>query len=369
MNHPNLKFPVSTGGAKVRRIEVVSTDPTRPSAERVQLVQVERPVLQTGQARIGMLAMTINPADLLQLDGRYGTRPALPFVPGHEGVAVVLEVADDVRGLAVGDQVLPMAPGGYWTDERVVSARALVRLPAAGDPLQCAMLTANPATAWVLLRHMVELEPTAWVIQNAANSAVGQCVRQLAQPLGLGVVNVVRRADAIEGPDTDRQVWIVDSGKDPEALAQAVARATGGHPVRLGLDAVGGSASAAMARSLADGGLLVVYGLMSGEPCAVPAHDLVFRALEVRGFWLARWFADAANREKARSLYPDLLAMLQAGTLRIEIEAVYPLAQVHAALSHAARGGRSGKILLTGEWFDRIARPAGQNGQPDMKGH
>lgn len=341
-----------------RCVQVVSTDPALPISERVQICHLAREPLQSGQVRIGMLAMTINPADLLQVDGRYGVKPPLPYLPGHEGVAVVLEVAPDVRDLVVGDRVLPMAPGGCWVDERVVSRRFLVAIPVNADVLQCAMLTANPATAWILLRHMQKLESGDWVIQNAANSAVGQSVRQMAQSLGLRIVNIVRRIDAIGQPDTRDSVWVVDTDLSGPALREKVLEATGGGLSRLALDAVGGQSSSSLAHCLADSALLVVYGLLSGRPCELPAHDLVFRDIRVQGFWLANWFANAENRSLARTLYPELVAMVQAGKLKMDVEAVYPLEKVHEALAHAGRSGRSGKVLLKGAWMDRVAARA-----------
>lgn len=350
LSHPVLPLV----SALPRCAQVVSTDPDLPISERVQLLPVAREPLQSGQVRIGMLAMTINPADLLQVDGRYGVKPALPYLPGHEGVAVVLEVAPDVQDLSVGDHVLPMAPGGCWVDERVVSRRFLVSIPSNADVLQCAMLTANPATAWILLRHMRTLESGDWVIQNAANSAVGQSVRQLAQSLGLRIVNIVRRLDAVGQCDTRDSVWVVDTDLNGPDLRDKVLQVTGGEMSRLALDAVGGNSCAALAHCLADSSLLVVYGLLSGRPCEIPAHDLVFRDIRVQGFWLANWFANAENRRLTRSLYPDLVAMVQAGILKMQIEAVYPLEQVHEALAHAGRSGRSGKVLLKGAWMDRV---------------
>lgn len=350
--------PIDTDTIAPRRVQVVSLQSDLPMASRVRLTSTARTPLSPGQVRIGMLAMSINPADLLQLEGHYGTQPALPYVPGHEGVAVVLECAPDISDLVVGDHVLPMGPAGCWADERVMSRRQLVQIPASADVQQCAMLTANPATASVLLSHMRPLQPGDWVLQNAANSAVGQCVRQIAPQRGLRVINVVRRSDATTTASGDDMVWVVDAGDDAQSLRDKVAAATGGAPVHLALDAVGGSASQGLAQALSDGGLLVVYGLMSGQPCAVPAHDLVFRGLQVRGFWLASWFADADNRQKTQSLYPDLVAMVQAGTLRMAVEAAYSLEQVHDALTHAARPMRSGKVLLTGAWAGRdLARP------------
>lgn len=344
---PALPFPP-------RQVEVVDDDPALPLVQRLRLRPVERAPLAPAQVRVGLLAMTVNPADLLQIDGRYGVRPPRPFVPGHEGVGVVLETAPDVTDLAPGQRVLPLAAGGFWADERVLHRRALLPLDGDTDPLQQAMLAANPATAWVLLRHLVALQPGDWVLQNAANSAVGQCVRQLAPALGLRVLNIVRRADAVPAGCADDPAWVVDeAGGDAARVKAALERAraqAGSGRALLALDAVGGAASGALAEALDDGGTVTVYGLLSGQPSRVSAHALVFRGVTVRGFWLARWFVDPAHRAHARTLYPELAAQLRAGALRIEVASVHDLAEVATALREAARPGRPGKVLLRGAW-------------------
>jgi pyruvate/2-oxoglutarate dehydrogenase complex dihydrolipoamide dehydrogenase (E3) component len=58
------------------------------------------------------------------------------------------------------------------------------------------MMAINPPTAALLLNEFVALGPGDWVIQNAANSAVGLYLVQLAQYRGFRTVNVVRRQDA-----------------------------------------------------------------------------------------------------------------------------------------------------------------------------
>lgn len=346
-----------------RQVEVIDTDPARPLGERLRVRAIARAPLEAGQVRVGMLAMAVNPADLLQLDGRYGLRPPLPYVAGLEGVGVVIETAPDVGDLLPGARVLPLAAGGFWADERVLHRRALVPLDAATDALQQAMLCANPATAWVLLRHMAALQPGDWVLQNAANSAVGQCVRQLAPALGLRVLNVARRAGAVPPEAAGDPGWLVDPEGDAGTLKAGLARARGaaapgreaaapGRAV-LALDALGGRATGALAAALDDGGTVVVYGLMSGEPSALPAHDLVFRGVKAQGLWLARWFADPANRAHAKGLYPELAAQLAAGTLRMSVGAVHDLADAAAAVQAAAQPARAGKVLLRGAWWDR----------------
>ena len=335
---------------KPRIVEVISTSPDRPLAERIRIREMERTPLETTQVRIGMLAMNILPADLLQMNQQYGYQPALPYVPGHEGVAVVLEIGSEVLDLQPGERVLPIGVFGVWSDELVVQRRSLIPVPSQGHVIQQAMLAANPATAWVLLQHHVTIQPGQWVIQNAANSAVGQCTRQLASHLGVQLINVVRRPEAVALDESGH--WLVDDGQDPELLQKSVHKITQGEPVALGLDAIGGKASHALAASLSPQGRLVLYGLLSGDPCIISGKDLLFRNIEVKGFWLANWFSNPDNRQKAKTVYPALMALAAQNVLRMSVEKIYELSEVLEAIAHSSRSGRQGKVLLKGKYFD-----------------
>lgn len=332
-------------------VEAIACDPSLDWSQRVRVISVPSSPLKPGEVRLAMQAMTINPADLLQLSGKYGVVPELPYVPGHEGVGVVLEVGPDVTHWHPGQRALVIAQGGYWREERVVPARQLIALDDALDTLQCAMLTANPATAWVMLKHLVELQQGDVVLLNAANSAVGQCIRQLATHWGITTINLVRRASAVEGPDSATVRWLVDDGQDLESLRKQVKHLRSSGRLALALDAVGGLATARLAACVDDGATVAVYGLLSGQDSTVPAHDLVFRDVKVRGFWLARWFSDPANRAASRAVYPELANLLQQRVFEMGVEATYPLDQVAVALAHADQSHRSGKVLLTGNTF------------------
>lgn len=293
---------------------------------------------------VRMLAMSINPADLLTMEGRYGILPELPAIRGAEGVGEIAAVGEAVQGLSIGQRVVPFATE-TWQELMVCRASALIPLPEGVDLLQAAMLKANPATAAVMLGELTPLQAGDWVIQNAANSAVGRFVRLLAKEEGFRTVNLVRRAGLeaelkAEGGD----VVIVHDGEAP--LGEQVLAATGGVAPKLGLDAVGGAATRNLAASLAEGGLCVNYGLLSGKPCEIDAAELVFRGIVLRGFWLSPWFRDAGV-ERIGALYKRLLGFLAAGHLSVPVEATYPLEEASSAIAHAAQGGRGGKILFT----------------------
>ncbi len=173
-----------------------------------------------------------------------------------------------------------------------------VKFPSEGDPIQFAMIMANPPTAWLLLKSVIDLKPGDWVIQNAANSAVGQYVMQLAKIYGLKTVNVVRR----DGLDD----FIARAGGDVCAvdgpdLGERVKEATGGAEIKLAIDAVAGDATQHLADCLSDKGTIANYGLLSAEPCRLLPDDIIFREITLTGVWLTLWIRrDSSPKSAAR---------------------------------------------------------------------
>ncbi|MFZ0486282.1 MAG: zinc-dependent alcohol dehydrogenase family protein, partial [Arenicellales bacterium] len=287
----------------------------------------------------------INPADLLNIEGKYGAeQPRLPLVPGVEGVGRVVQCGADVTQVKVGDRVLLPGPG-TWRERFRVSATGLFPLPEGIDSQQLSMLRVNPPTAYLMLHEYVEPRPGHWVIQNAANSGVGQCLIRLAREAGMKSVNVVRRPELVAPlRELGGAVVLVD-GPDLDAR---VREAIGDGTMRLAIDAVGGSATQRLARCVQDDGVVVNYGVLSGEPCLVDGRETVFRNVSLHGFWLRRWFM-AMPPQKIAEVYHMLAVKLLDGTLTVDVEKVYPFRDIGQALAHAARPGRAGKILLSFE--------------------
>lgn len=308
----------------------------------IDCVDRETPTPQPGEVLLEMLAAPINPSDVLTLTGQYGLLPPLPAVGGNEGVGRVAALGEGVTSVAVGQRVLLPVGAGTWASHLIASAAGLIPLPPVGDPLQMAMMTVNPPTASLLLSEFVPLAAGDWVIQNAANSGVGEYVIQLAKRRGLRTVNVVRRQDAIAPLQALGGDVVLVDGPD---LATRVEEATGTAKIRLGLDCVGGSATDRIARSLAIGGTVVNYGALSGEACKIAPGSFVFRDVTLRGFWLAFWFRNSSP-EQQRAVFGDIATLIATGALSARVHATFPLSQIKAAVKAAAAGGRNGKILL-----------------------
>lgn len=316
--------------------------------ELIRCVEAAPAPVGAGEARVQVLAAPINPSDVLTLTGQYGLLPPLPAVGGNEGVGRVVELGEGVAGLAIGQTVLLPIGIGTWSTEVVAPAKQLLPLPEGADPRQLAMLTVNPPTARLLLSEFLDLQPGEWVLQNAANSAVGGYLIQLAKARGLKTANIVRREDAMPGVLAQGGDVVLLDG--PE-LGKRLREATGGARPRLGIDAVGGGATERLAQALAEGGTVVNYGAMGGERCEVSPNSLIFRDITLRGFWLSKWLKAAGSAERA-ALFTELAQGIARGELSAPIQASYPLEQVAEAVRAAAGGGRSGKILIepNGPW-------------------
>ena len=286
-------------------------------------------------------AFPINPADLLTMTGGYAVRPQLPATLGAEAVGRIAAVGSEVRQVAAGDRVISLARDN-WCQRRRLPAAQVLKVPADADVLQLAMLKVNPATALLMLRGYVSLQPGDWLIQDAANSGVGTNLIRLAKAEGVRTVDVVRRPELISPLQAIGADVVVVDGPD---LAEQVREKTGGAPVRLAIDAIGGEVVMRLADCLAEGGTVVNYGLLSGQPCMLGAHHTIFKGITLTGFWLQKQLTAMARPELER-LYGELAGRVRRGELEVEVEKTYPIEEIKAALAHAGRPGRSGKILV-----------------------
>lgn len=294
-----------------------------------------------GEVVFEVLAFPINPADVSMCKGSYRLRPTLPATPGAECLGRVTAVGAGVSHVKVGDPVINLQREN-WAQKRRVRGDDVIAVPPGIDPLQGAMLRINPATALLLLSDIVDLKPGDWLIQNVANSAVGRLVIQLTRARRLKTMNVVRRESLFaELKALGADACVVD-GTD---LAEAVKAATGGAPIRLGLDAVSGQATARLSSCVGEGGVVCNYGSMTGEDPVMSRSALISEGQTLVGFILGRALA-RRSPEQIRAIYADLGDQVRQGALSAPVERVYPIEDIKAALKHAQQGERRGKILV-----------------------
>ncbi|MEX2582858.1 MAG: zinc-dependent alcohol dehydrogenase family protein [Gemmatimonadota bacterium] len=306
--------------------------------------EVPMPEPGPGQILIRMRARPVNPSILFMIRGMYGQLPALPAVPGNEGVGVVERLGAGVTSLAEGQQVVPFG-GETWQEYVVAEADSVIPLPPDLSEAQASMLIVNPTSAWLMLEDELKVQPGEWILQNAANSAVGRFVIQIARMKGYRTINVVRRRDVIgELKEAGADEVICEADEDVVARVQEI---TGGKGVPYALESVGGGSGSRLAAALGPGGTMLVFGRVGGQPLTIDGGPLLFRGAAVKGWWLTRWFGQATPEQRAE-LFGTLIPLFVEGKLHAPVGGEYDLADVVAAVRESESGRKSGKILLVG---------------------
>ncbi|KAK5891955.1 hypothetical protein CesoFtcFv8_012384 [Champsocephalus esox] len=285
----------------------------------VQLEDVDLPPIGEKDVLVKMLAAPINPADINMIQGTYAILPDLPAVGGNEGVAQVVEVGRNVTSLKTGDWVIPKDSGlGTWRTEAVLAEGDVISLPNDIPLLSAATLGVNPCTAFRMLSDFEELKPGDSVIQNAANSGVGQAVIQIAAARGINTINVVRdRPEFTQLSDRLKAIGGTHVIKE-EALRRPEMRElfkTCPKP-KLALNGVGGQSATELLRHLQLGGSMVTYGGMAKKPVTVPVSALIFKDVKVRGFWVTQWKIDHSSDGRVfRAMLDELCQLIRQGKL------------------------------------------------------
>lgn len=315
---------------------------TGKPAEVLRLEERVCPAPGEGELQVALEAAAINPSDLGMIGGSYGRLQKLPAVAGREGVGRVIATGSGVDSSWTGSLVKIPEPAGVWQSHSVFAAADAQRLPEGLDPQQGAMSFVNPPTALRLLRDFVELREGDWIVQNAANSAVGIGVIQLARRRGLRTVNLVRRQELIEPLQALGADLVIVDGDN--AVEEALA-ATPRERIRLGLNSVGGSSVLNLCRMVADGAPVVTFGGMTGEKIRFPTRQLIFNDLQLRGFWMDRWLRNASATEK-EALWDEVFSLTLDGTFLTPVAGTFSLENFAEALEMQANP-RLGKVLFT----------------------
>ena len=121
---------------------------------------------------------------------------------------------------------------------------------------------------------------------------------------------------------------------------------TGGAPIIRGFESVGGEGTSDLASVLADGAELISFGAMTGRPLKLPAGELLFRGLTVKGFWGAK---PPVKPERIGELLGELVRDAASGKLVLEIEKAYPVEEVAEAARASGEPGRKGKVAIRGQ--------------------
>ena len=318
---------------------VIVEQPGGPEA--LTLVDRPSPEPGPGQVVVEVAAAGVNFIDVYHRSGAYPL--PTPFVVGSEGAGTVRTVGPDVSGVSEGDRVAwAMSPGTGYTDEAVVAADRLVRVPAEVDLETAAAVMLQGLTAHYLSRTTFEAAPGHTALVTAAAGGVGLLLTQLLARAGARVVGTVgtpAKADLAREAGAHDVVLYRD-----EDLVERVREITGGDGVHVVYDGVGKDTFDAGLELLRPRGTMVLFGAASGPVPPVDPQVLNQQgSLFLTRPSLAHYVAD---RAELTSRADDLLHLVAAGELDVRISARYPLAEARQAHEDLEAGGTTGKLLL-----------------------
>jgi NADPH:quinone reductase-like Zn-dependent oxidoreductase len=333
----------------------------------VEVREVAPPKPGPGQVRVRMCMAPVNPSDFNYIDGIYERSfarmiwnrdaerptdspgsdvfPRPPYSLGVEGVGVVEESGGGFLGKRlVGKRVAVFSgpPNGTWQEQTLIDARRAFPVPRSLSDAEACSFFVNPLTALVLVRHVLQVPSGAVLLQTAAGSALSQMVRNLAREDGFRVIDVVRSRAGADRLKQGNSKYVV--ALEDEDLLEAVHRiAPGG--VDYVLDCVGGATGSNVLRTLAPRGRMVCYGTLSREPISLPPRDIIMPMTSIEGFYLAAYLASRTLFQRL-GLVRKTAKLIESGVLGTSVEQTYRLEDLHEALKHARRPGRTGKVLL-----------------------
>jgi propanol-preferring alcohol dehydrogenase len=310
-----------------------------------------------GEVLVKVAASGVCHTDLHAIDGDWPVKPALPLIPGHEGVGHVAALGPGVTDLKEGDAVgVPWlhdacracefcetgwetlcerqhntgysVAGGY-AEYVLASAPFIGRLPQDTDFVAMAPILCAGVTVYKGLKE-TEARPGEWVVISGVGG-LGHVAVQYATAMGLNVIaldigdgklNLARRLG----------VQLALDARAPDT-AESVRRATGGGAHGVLVTAVSPSAFAQAIACTRRRGTVSLVGLPPGE-FATPIFDVVLKRITVRGSIVG------TRRDLAEAI--DFAVR---GKVAATVSS-RPLAEVNSALRDLREGRVEGRLVL-----------------------
>jgi NADPH:quinone reductase-like Zn-dependent oxidoreductase len=280
----------------------------------------------------------VNPADVLQREGRHPVPPGYPAdIPGLEVAGTVVAVGDGVSAFGPGDRVFGLVGGGGQAQLVLAEERHLLPIPEALDERTAAAVPQSFLTAFDALVNQGDVRAGDVVLVNGASGGVGSAAVQIASAMRARVVGGVR-TEAV-------RARIAELGADALAPDDAFERVASLGGADVIVELVGGPHMARNMEALARGGRLVLVAGKPGEEAAIVLRDLMSRRASLIGTTLRTRPAEekaALVQEFGRRVVP----LLAEGTLTAPVGEVFPLERAADAYDHVRTPGRFGKTLL-----------------------
>lgn len=300
-----------------------------------------------GEVKLRVQAVGLNRAESGYFHGRYIEQPRLPSKLGYEGAGIVEAVGAGVDRSWVGKQVATV-PGfsmnqyGVLGEEAIVPGAMLGEYPAKLSAAEGASIWMQYLTAYGALVDIGAVKPGDFVSIPAASSSVGLAAIQIVKAEGGISIAATRRSN--------KRAELLALGADhvvateEEDYVARVKEITGGKGAWLTFDPVAGPFVEKLAAAAANGGIIFLYGLLSGEPTPFPFRAALGNALSLRGYSVMEINRIPEKLEKAKKYVVDRLAD---GRFVPKIAKTFPFAETVQAYQYLESNQQVGKVVIT----------------------
>jgi NADPH:quinone reductase-like Zn-dependent oxidoreductase len=276
-----------------------------------------------GDALVEVRAASFTPTELMwPLETDRAGHDRGPRIPAHEGSGIVVALGYGTAGVSVGEEVYGLIDGyrdGWAAEYVTIEARSLAPKPTSVDFLEAAAIPQAGLTSWQALFDHGRLESGQTVVIHGAAGGVGSMGVQLAHWAGAHVVGTGR---------ADARQRVLELGADDFIDVERDGWETAVGSVDLVYDIIGGDVLARSAAIVKPGGALVSI-------VAPPPTD----RNDIRTVDFVRDPSGAQLRDIAR--------LVDEGTLRPDVSAVYPVADAREAFMAKSTEHIPGKVVLT----------------------
>jgi NADPH:quinone reductase len=280
----------------------------------------------------------VNPADVLQREGRHPVPPGAPRdVPGLEVAGTVVASGPAVTAFNVQDRAFGLVGGGGHSDHVVASERELLPVPDALDDRAAAAAPEAFLTAFDAICLQAGLASGDTLLVNGGNGGVGTAAIQIGAALGARVVASVRSEEL--------RPRVAKLGATALAADEAFEHVSSLGGADVILELVGAPHMKQNLASLAKLGRLVIVGARPGDEATVDMRDLMTRRGRIMGTTL-RTRPPEQKAALVQEFGRRVLPLLASGAAKPMVDSVFELDDVADALEHVRAPGKLGRVLL-----------------------
>jgi NADPH2:quinone reductase len=295
-----------------------------------------------GQILIRHTANGLNCIEVYHRSGLYPPPGGFALIAGGEAAGVVLALGAGVDWLKPGDRIAYAVNVGAYSEQRVIAADRVVKVPDGISDEQAAAMMLKGMTAEYLLRRTFPVKAGDTILYHAAAGGVGLILGQWAKHLGATVIGTASSSDKIELARAHGFDHVINY-KEQDFVA-GVAALTGGKKCDVVYDSVGADTFPASLDCLRPLGMFVSFGSSSG-----PVPPFPMSLLAQKGSLYATrptLFVYNAKREDLVKSAEALFDVVKSGAVEIKINQRYALKDAAKAQADLEARKTTGTTIL-----------------------